>query len=115
MENPTNSEFFRLRNPIIEENGVKKFKLEFDVRRFKPEDVKISTDAKERLLTIEAKTTDECSNFEFSRRISIPEGVKPTEITCTYKTTGVLVFEAPYTEPPQKEPPKDTMINIKHN
>ncbi len=29
-----NVEWFRLRNPIVEEDGVKKMKLEFDVRRF---------------------------------------------------------------------------------
>uniref|UniRef100_A0A914WIG4 Uncharacterized protein n=1 Tax=Plectus sambesii TaxID=2011161 RepID=A0A914WIG4_9BILA len=30
----TNVEAFRLRNPIVEEDGTKKMKLEFDVRRF---------------------------------------------------------------------------------
>lgn len=38
-EHPTLAEFYRLKNPIIEEDGVKKFMLEFDVRRFKPEEV----------------------------------------------------------------------------
>ncbi|VDM28922.1 unnamed protein product [Toxocara canis] len=37
-EHPTLTEFYRIKNPIIEEDGVKKFMLEFDVRRFKPEE-----------------------------------------------------------------------------
>lgn len=37
FQHPTDTELFRMKNPIIEEDGVKKFKLEFDVRRFKPE------------------------------------------------------------------------------
>lgn len=32
-------ESFRLRNPVVEEDGVKKYLLEFDVRRYKPEEV----------------------------------------------------------------------------
>uniref|UniRef100_A0A914S763 Uncharacterized protein n=1 Tax=Parascaris equorum TaxID=6256 RepID=A0A914S763_PAREQ len=38
-EHPTLAELYRLKNPIVEEDGVKKFMLEFDVRRFKPEEV----------------------------------------------------------------------------
>ncbi|KAE9551243.1 hypothetical protein FO519_005554 [Halicephalobus sp. NKZ332] len=112
---PTAVEAFRCKNPIIEENGIKKFKLEFDVRRFKPEDVKISTDAKERTLTIEAKYADEHSKFEYQRKTMIPEGVTPADITCTYKSDGVLLLEAPYLEPTKPDAPKDTAINISHN
>nr|QBM20353.1 small heat shock protein [Tomicus yunnanensis] len=114
FEHPTSTELFRLKNPIVEEDGVKKFKLEFDVRRFRPEDVKISTDSKAGTLTVEAKHSDEHSKFEYVRKISIPEGVKPEELTCTYKGNGVLSLEAPYVATPEKEPPKDTPIQIKH-
>jgi len=113
-EHPTAVEAFRCKNPIVEENGIKKFKLEFDVRRFKPEDVKISTDTKEKTLTIEAKYSDEHSKFEYQRKISIPEGVTPAELTCTYKSDGVLLLEAPYVEPAKPNPPKDTVIEINH-
>ncbi len=34
-EHPTETELYRLRNPIVEEDGVKMMKLQFDVRRFK--------------------------------------------------------------------------------
>ena len=113
-EHPSAVETYRLRNPIVEEDGVKKFKLEFDVRRFKPEDVKISTDAKKKTLTIEAKYSDENSKFEYQRTISVPEGVTPADITCTYKSDGVLLLEAPYVEAEKAEPVKDTVINIEH-
>ncbi|VDK23497.1 unnamed protein product [Anisakis simplex] len=41
-DHPVLAEFYRIQNPIVEENGVKKFMLEFDVRRFKPEEVSLS-------------------------------------------------------------------------
>nr|AEB66267.1 heat shock protein 20 [Bursaphelenchus doui] len=114
FQNAFDSEVFRLRNPIIEEDGVKKFKLEFDVRRFKPEDVKVSTDAKEGTLTIEAKYKDAESSFEYSRKVSIPEGVDAKQITAKYTGEGSLVFEAPYTEPPKPELPKEQKLEIDH-
>jgi len=113
-QHPTELEAFRLRNPIIEEDGVKKFKMEFDVRRFKPEDVKVSTNKEESTLLIEAKHKDECSSFEYSRRVSVPEGVKLTDITCKFTPDGVLIFEAPYEEPPQVEKAKEQTIKIDH-
>jgi HSP20 family molecular chaperone IbpA len=113
-QHPSVIETYRLRNPIVEDNGVKKFKLEFDVRRFKPEDVKISTDSQKNTLTVEAKYSDENSKFEYQRTISVPDGVKPADITCTYKSDGVLLLEAPYIEPEKPEAVKDTVINIEH-
>ena len=104
-EHPVSSELFRIQNPIVEEDGVKKFKLEFDVRRFTPEDVKISTDSKENTIKVEAKCSDENSRFEYFRKVSIPQGVKATDITCKYKSDGVLELEAPYTEPEKTELP----------
>ena len=101
-------------NPIVEEDGVKKFKLEFDVRRFKPEDVKVTTNKEDSTLTVEAKFKDEHSSFEYQRRVTIPEGVDPKSITAKYTSDGTLLFEAPYVEPPKPEPPKDQPIDIKH-
>ncbi|KAI6213382.1 Heat shock protein 20 [Aphelenchoides besseyi] len=114
-EHPTDIETFRLRNPIIEENGQKLFKVSFDVRRFKPEEVKVSTDKDTCTLLIEANHKDEHSSFEFSRKIKVPEGVKLTEITANYSADGTLDFEAPYTEPAKEDPPKPQAIEIKHN
>uniref|UniRef100_A0A1I7YHL1 SHSP domain-containing protein n=1 Tax=Steinernema glaseri TaxID=37863 RepID=A0A1I7YHL1_9BILA len=84
---------------IVEENGVKKFKIEFDVRRFKPEEVSVIT--KNRELTARYNCT-----------VSIPEGVEPKAVTCKY-LEGKLTVEAPY-EPPAAETIKETEINVKH-
>ncbi|CAD5225648.1 unnamed protein product [Bursaphelenchus okinawaensis] len=114
FQQPIDNEAFRIRNPIIEEDGVNKFKLEFDVRRFKPEDVKVSTDTQERVLTIEAKYKDAESSFEYSRKVGIPEGVEPKQITAKYTSEGTLQFEAPYTEPAKPELPKEQELKIEH-
>ncbi|KHN79940.1 Major egg antigen [Toxocara canis] len=113
-EHPTLTEFYRIKNPIIEEDGVKKFMLEFDVRRFKPEEVSVTTNAKDNTLTIEAKHKDENSKYEFSRKMTLPAGVVPKELTCRFKTDGVLEVKAPYNPPPEAEPIKDTDIQVKH-
>ena len=101
-------------NPIVEEDGVKKFKLEFDVSRFKPEDVKATTNKEDSSLTVEAKYKDDHSSFNYERRITIPEGVDLKSITAKYTGEGTLVFEAPYVEPPKPEPPKEQEIKINH-
>ncbi|VDO58982.1 unnamed protein product, partial [Onchocerca flexuosa] len=54
-EHPSQTEAYRIQNPIVEEDGVKKFLLELDVRRFKPQEVTVKTNANENTLTIEAK------------------------------------------------------------
>jgi len=111
---PANVETFRLRNPIVEEDGVKKMKLEFDVRRFSPAEVSVKTNAKDNSLTIEAQHKSEHAKFEFSRHVVLPEGVKAEEVTCKYTADGMLVVQAPFTPPPEPEPAKDTDIVVKH-
>lgn len=78
-------------------------------------DVQITTNQENSTLTIEAKYSDENSKFEYKRKISIPDGVDPKSITAKYTSEGSLVFEAPYVEPPKPEPPKEHVIEIKHN
>ncbi|KAK0408596.1 hypothetical protein QR680_004046 [Steinernema hermaphroditum] len=95
---------------IVEENGVKKFKLEFDVRRFKPEEVNVIT--KNRELTIEAHNESDEMKARYNCTVTIPEGVEPKGITCKY-LEGKLTVEAPY-EAPTLEPAKETEINVKH-
>uniref|UniRef100_A0A914DP77 SHSP domain-containing protein n=1 Tax=Acrobeloides nanus TaxID=290746 RepID=A0A914DP77_9BILA len=112
VEHPVDTEIYRLKNPIVEENGVKKFKLEFDLRRFSQNEVKINTNAKDCCLMIEAKKSDQNSKFEYCRKMTIPHGVKPNEITCDFKSNGVLVIEAPYYEPAKFEGRQDAKIEI---
>ncbi|VDN55970.1 unnamed protein product [Dracunculus medinensis] len=107
-------ESFRLRNPVVEEDGVKKYLLEFDVRRYKPEEISIVTNAKARTLTINAKHIGENSTYEFSRTMSLPEGVEPREIKCRFTSGGSLQVSAPYNPSPQEPEKSDTEINVKH-
>lgn len=113
-EHPTSIEHFRMKNPIIEEDGVKKFLLEFDVRRFKPEEIVVKTSEKDSTLTIEAKHSEEGAKFEFSRKLTLPKGVVAKEVTCRFTSEGVLQIKAPYNPPPEAETVKDTEINVKH-
>ncbi|MFH4981330.1 hypothetical protein AB6A40_008039 [Gnathostoma spinigerum] len=113
-EHPTFIESYRIKNPIVEENGVKKLKLEFDVRRFRPEEVKVSTNAKENLLTVQAKHEDANSKFEFHRKLTMPRGVIANELKCRFTSGGVLQIEAPVEITPEAEPVKDTDIPVKH-
>ncbi|VDP40888.1 unnamed protein product [Soboliphyme baturini] len=39
------------------------------------------------------------SKFEFSREYTLPDGVKPEEVTCKYLADGRLTIEAPCTAP----------------
>uniref|UniRef100_A0A914UTP5 SHSP domain-containing protein n=1 Tax=Plectus sambesii TaxID=2011161 RepID=A0A914UTP5_9BILA len=51
--------------------------------------------------------------YEFHRYYVLPQGVKADDVTCKYSTEGVLVVQAPFTPPPEPEPPKETDIEIK--
>ncbi|CAJ0961739.1 unnamed protein product, partial [Mesorhabditis belari] len=118
LENPLETEQYRLTNPIVEENGNQFLKLAFDVRRFKPEEVSISTNSKDRTITIEAKHEDETSQISFTKKFMIPEGVTVNEMTCRYDEDGVLNLKAPYVAPKVEtktiEKPEPKEIPIKH-
>ncbi|KRZ23818.1 Body wall muscle protein HR-29, partial [Trichinella pseudospiralis] len=90
---------------ICEENGMKKFKLRFDVSRFKPEEINVKTSGNK--LYFEAKQhskqDDVESKYEYKREFTLPEGVKAETVQCKYSTDGQLVIEAPYDPPPAVE------------
>jgi len=110
-----NVERFHMEQPIVEEDGVKKFKLVFDVQQFKPEEIIVKI--KDNRLSVEAKQKSKDENcesyFEFRREYNFPEGVKQEEVTCKYKDDGSLVFEAPYTPP--NEPVKEQDVKIQRD
>ncbi|CAJ0573214.1 unnamed protein product, partial [Mesorhabditis spiculigera] len=118
LENPLEAEVYRLAHPIVEADGKQVFKLAFDVRRFKPEEVSISTNASEKLITVEVKHEDEMSQFSFTKKMAIPEGVTINEMSCRYDEDGVLTIRAPYVAPPKETPklekPEAKDIPIKH-
>ncbi|GMT11094.1 hypothetical protein PFISCL1PPCAC_2391 [Pristionchus fissidentatus] len=102
---------------IVTENGTKKFKLEFDVSKFKPDEVQVHTTAKENTLRVEAKHEDDTCNFHFSRVITVPKGTTLAELKCLFSSDGTLTLEAPFVEPvnEKKESIKDTEIPVQHN
>ncbi|VDM97693.1 unnamed protein product [Thelazia callipaeda] len=112
-EHPSLVEDYRIQNPIIEENGIKKFVLELDVRRFKPEEVMVKTNTKEGTLTIEAKHKDSETKIEYMRKVTLPQGVVVKDMTCHFTSDGILQIKAPY-EAPQEAVVIDTEIPVKH-
>ncbi|VDK83883.1 unnamed protein product [Litomosoides sigmodontis] len=112
-EHPSQTEAYRVRNPIVEEDGVQKFLLELDVRRFKPEEVIVKTNAKENTLTVEAKHKDDETRFEYLRKITLPQGVVSKDMTCHFTSDGILQIKAPYNAP-QEAIAADTEIPVKH-
>lgn len=118
-ESPTVQEWLRIANPIVkDEDGIKKFRLAFDLRRFRPEEVSVET--KGSVVTInakhESKEGDHSKRFEFHQQFSVPEGVNAQEVKCRYMNDGSILLEAPYTEPEKKavEAPKEQEIAVKH-
>ncbi|EFO17309.1 hypothetical protein LOAG_11186 [Loa loa] len=112
-EHPSQIESYRVLNPVVEEDGVKKFFLELDVRRFKPDEVTVKTNAKENTLTVEAKHKDDETKFEYLRKITLPQGVVSKDMTCHFTSDGILQIKAPY-NPPQEAITVDTEIPVKH-
>jgi len=121
-EHPVDVELYRCANPIVDENGKKMFKLEFDVRRFQPSEVHVKT--KNNVLTVHAKheTKDDHSTiamYELHRELVIPDGVKADEVMCEYTHEGMLQLTAPYTPPKATDktlatPAKAETIQVKH-
>ncbi|GMR59317.1 hypothetical protein PMAYCL1PPCAC_29512 [Pristionchus mayeri] len=100
---------------IVTENGVKKFKLEFDVSKFKPEEVRVKATAKENTLQVEANHEDDTCKFAFSRTITVPSGTTLADLKCLFSSNGTLTLEAPFVPPGEKkEALPDTEIPVQH-
>ncbi|KAF8370563.1 hypothetical protein PRIPAC_76992 [Pristionchus pacificus] len=101
---------------IVTENGTKKFKLDFDVSKFKPEELRVKTAANENTLQVEAKHEDETCKFEFSRTITVPSGTTLAELKCRFSSDGTLTLEAPFVPPIEEknEAIQDTDIPVQH-
>ncbi|XP_070381746.1 alpha-crystallin A chain-like [Dermacentor albipictus] len=85
-----------------------KFVLNCNVRGYKPEE--ISVKAVDDCIEVRAKHEEESEDGssyvkrEFTRRFTLPEGVKAETVTCALLSSGVLAIEAPKPEPPKKKP-----------
>ncbi|XP_065281225.1 alpha-crystallin A chain-like [Dermacentor albipictus] len=85
-----------------------KFIVNLDVRGYKREEISIKAVGDR--VEVSAKHEEESedgSNYvkrEFTRRFTLPEGVKAETVTCALLSSGVLAIEAPKPEPPSKKP-----------
>ena len=109
------TENFRLENPIItERDGSRKFKLQFDMRQFKPEEIQVKTAGN--TLSVHAKHEEKDqgkSAFrEYNRQYVVPKDVHPEQLASKLSTDGVLTIEAPL---PSIEGRGEKLIPIKHN
>ncbi|XP_075546765.1 uncharacterized protein LOC142579962 [Dermacentor variabilis] len=85
-----------------------KFIVNLDVRGYKREEISIKAVGDR--VEVSAKHEEESedgSNYvkhEFTRRFTLPVGVKAETVTCALLSSGVLAIEAPKPEPPSKKP-----------
>ncbi|XP_050023366.2 heat shock protein beta-1-like [Dermacentor andersoni] len=85
-----------------------KFVLNCNVRGYKPEEIAVK--AVDDCIEVSAKHEEESGDGssyvkrEFTRRFTLPEGVKAETVTCALLPSGVLAIEAPKPEPSRKKP-----------
>ncbi|XP_077511573.1 uncharacterized protein LOC144121980 [Amblyomma americanum] len=85
-----------------------KFVVTYNLRGYRPED--ISVKAVDNSVVVSARHEEEsddgCSYVkrEFTRRLTLPEGVDAGALSCALSSSGVLAIEAPRPEPPSKKP-----------
>ncbi|KAH7934947.1 heat shock protein beta-1 [Rhipicephalus sanguineus] len=85
-----------------------KFVVNCNVRGYKPEEISVKAigDCVEVSANHEEESEDGCSYVkrQFTRRFTLPEGVKAETVTCALSSSGVLAIEAPKPEVPSKKP-----------
>ncbi|XP_023930009.1 heat shock protein beta-1-like [Lingula anatina] len=103
--------------PVVEEGGRKKFKVQFDVHQFRPEELIVKTSGN--TVTVHAKHEEKAEGrhqyAEYMKTISLPEGVDATSLMSTLRHDGVLALEAPLPESMSHIKPKERPIAIQHH
>ena len=105
--NPARYEEWSMDNPIVkDDDGSQKLQLQFDLRHFKPEDIKLKI--KDGQLSVQAKSEqgEEGSKIlrEYYRQLTLPEEVKVEDMKSLFQD-GMLTVEAPL---PPEEPVKQS-------
>lgn len=84
--------------PIVHEDGQTKLKLEFNVKDFKPEEVKVKV-VGDNILQVRAEHNEKSDNGDsrrlYIRQYRVPKGVDVEHIRPTLSKDGVLTVEAP--------------------
>jgi HSP20 family molecular chaperone IbpA len=85
--------------PIIQEGGQTKLKLEFNVKDFKPEEVKVKVVGQDtvqvRAEHMEKSDSGETKKRLYVRQYKLPKGVDIEHLKPTLSKDGVLTVEAP--------------------
>lgn len=107
-------ENFLMDNPIHQSrSGDRMFRLQFDVRQFKPDEIFVKTIGNQ--LTVHAKHEEKGEgkslNREYARQYILPKELNPENLMSKLNRDGVLTIEAPL---PIKEGNHDRLIAIKH-
>jgi len=86
---------------VVDENGTKKFKLEYSIGNFDPEEISVKTEGHTlRVHALRDKNDGgHREHKEFKRDCTIPANVDPEAITSHLTPEGVLVLEAPVNLP----------------
>nr|KAG5692741.1 hypothetical protein BaRGS_033852 [Batillaria attramentaria] len=91
-------ENFHLDNPVVKDrDGRHQFRLEFDLRQFKPEEIAVSTEGHQ--LTVQARHEEndegKKARREYFRQYTIPNDVDPMTLVSRQSHTGILSVYAP--------------------
>lgn len=97
-ENWRMKENFHLDNPVVRgQDGRHQFRLEFDLRQFKPEEIVVSTEGRQ--LTVQARheetTQGKRARREYFRQCTIPDNVDPLNLVSRHTHSGILSVYAP--------------------
>ncbi|KAH9498997.1 hypothetical protein Btru_004176 [Bulinus truncatus] len=108
-------ENFSLDNPVYHDqaSGQRFFRLQFDVRQFKPEEICVKTVGNQ--LTVHAKQEEnqegKSLHREYHRQYVLPKDLNPEQLVSKLNRDGVLTIEAPL---PITDSYRDKLIPIKH-
>lgn len=86
---------------VKDDKGNPVFKVLFDVRDYRPEEVSVKMDAHKIMVSArhEAKQSGSSVSREYSREVRIPQELDPMTLQCTMGPDGVLAVEAPIPAP----------------
>ncbi|XP_014661432.1 PREDICTED: alpha-crystallin B chain-like [Priapulus caudatus] len=91
---------------VVEKNGKKKLQIHFDVRNYRPDEIKVTLDAD--TLKVDAKheeTGDQGHVYrEFHRQFTLPPHLKLDEMSSQLGQDGSLAVEVPYTRQDRAQP-----------
>jgi crystallin alpha B len=91
---------------VFLENGERNLRLKFDVKEFKPDEIKVKV-MEDNMLQVSADHTESTNegykHCAYERRYLLPKGAQAESVRPTLTNDGVLVIEAPLPTLPQPD------------